>query len=154
MTDTRPHVRTPRLNHVAMSMPADALDAQGRADIVEFYRDVFGWEEYEMLTEDRKRLVLRVYTNEQFVFLIADEPPMSCPRMDHFGMSVGSLDELAAMEEKAKEWASRDERVAVSERNVEDYGMLALHSVYIRYLLPLQVELQYYDYAASAAPPA
>ena len=29
---------------------------------------------------------------------------------------------------------------------LEDYGPLKLHSVYIRYLLPMQVEIQYYEY--------
>ena len=53
----------PRLNHVALSLPADALDADGRKAICEFYGDVFGFEEYDMLTEDRKRLVLRAHTH-------------------------------------------------------------------------------------------
>ena len=77
-----------------MSMPADALDDQGRAAITKFYGDVFGWMEYDMLTQDRRRLVMRVHSDEQFVFLIADDSPMAAPRMDHFGMSVGTLDEF------------------------------------------------------------
>ncbi len=92
MSSTKP--RKPRLNHVAMSMPADALDDDGRAAITKFYGDVFGWMEYDMLTQDRRRLVMRVHSDEQFVFLIADDSPMACPRMDHFGMSVGTLDEF------------------------------------------------------------
>ena len=93
MTETAPSTanrRQPRFNHVAMSMPADALDETGRKEIVEFYREVFGWEELPTLTEDRHRLVLQAYTYEQFVFLIADEPHMTCPGLDHFGMSVGT----------------------------------------------------------------
>ena len=57
--------RMPRLNHVAMSMPADALDAEGRKAITTFYGDVFGWLEYDMLTQDRHRLVMRVHSDEQ-----------------------------------------------------------------------------------------
>ena len=139
--------KPPSFNHVAMSVPADALDDAGRAEIVAFYNDVFGWEEYPMLTEDRHRLVMRAYTNEQFVFLIADEPPMACPKLDHFGMSVSSLEELEEFEARARAFAERDDRVEISPRNLEDYGMLKLHSVYIRYLLPMQVELQHYEYA-------
>ncbi len=146
MAETAAKPKPPRFNHVAMSMPADALAADGRAEIVAFYNEVFGWEEYPMLTEDRRRLVLRVYTNEQFVFLIADDPPMTCPKLDHFGLSMSSLDELAAFEDRARAFAERDDRVEVSERHLEDYGMLKLHSVYIRYLLPMQVELQHYEY--------
>ena len=36
----------PRLNHVAISMPAELLDDAGRAEIVDFYREVFGWEPF------------------------------------------------------------------------------------------------------------
>src|SRR5215211_3335228 len=108
MTDTQP--RAPRFNHVAMSMAADSLDEQGRGDITRFYGDVFGWNELEMLTEDRHRLVLQAYDYEQFVFLIAEDEPMQCPRLDHFGMSVGSLDELLAFEQKVKDRAAQDER--------------------------------------------
>ena len=69
---------TPRFNHVAMSLPADLLDEGNRADIVRFYDEVFGWKELPTMTEDRHRLVLSCYTYEQFVFLIAEETPMTC----------------------------------------------------------------------------
>ena len=86
--------RHPRFNHVAMSLPPDLLDAEHRELLKDFYGEVFGWHELPMLTDDRKRLVFQVYTIEQFVFLIADEPPMACPRLDHFGISVGAESEL------------------------------------------------------------
>ena len=86
--------KPPRLNHVAMSVPADALDEEGRAALCDFYGDVFGFEEYPELTEDRRRLVLRAHTHEQFMFLIAEDEPMTAPRLDHFGLSVATLDEF------------------------------------------------------------
>ena len=33
----------PKFNHVAMSVPADLLDADGRKALLEFYGDVFGF---------------------------------------------------------------------------------------------------------------
>jgi hypothetical protein len=146
--------RQPRFNHVAMSMPADALDETGRKEIVEFYREVFGWEELPTLTEDRHRLVLQAYTYEQFVFLIADEPHMTCPGLDHFGMSVGTAEELDELLARTKAFAARDERVEIIDRKVEDYGMLKLHSFYVRYLLPLMIEVQHFEWAGSDAPAA
>ena len=83
--------RHPRFNHVAMSLPADTLNEQGRADILRFYNEVFGWEELPTLTEDRKRLVMMAYRYDQFVFLIADEPHMSGPRLDHFGEALDPI---------------------------------------------------------------
>jgi hypothetical protein len=138
--------RQPRFNHVAMSMPADALDETGRKEIVEFYRDVFGWEELPTMTEDRHRLVLQAYSYEQFVFLIADEPHMTCPGLDHFGMSVGTSEELDELLGRAKAFAAHDDRVEIIDRKVEDHGMLKLHSFYVRYLLPLMVEVQHFEW--------
>src|SRR5690606_25494412 len=55
----------PQFNHVAMSLPADALDAEGRAAIIDFYSKVFGFEELPTMTIDRERLILKAWTYEQ-----------------------------------------------------------------------------------------
>jgi hypothetical protein len=142
--------RKPRLNHVAMSMAPDALDAEGRKEITTFYGDVFGWLEYDMLTQDRHRLVMRVHSDEQFVFLIAEDDPMKCPRLDHFGMSVGTLDEFEDLYKKVQDKAADDPDVDVVEREVESYeGYLNLHNFYVRYKLPLMVEVQHFEYTHS-----
>ena len=66
-------------NHVAMSVPAALLDAEGRASLLDFFGEVFGWTEMPTLTEDGHRLVLRAHSNEQFVFLIADDRADALP---------------------------------------------------------------------------
>lgn len=139
--------RMPRFNHVAMSVAAELLDEQGRSEILAFYAEVFGWSEMPTLTEDRVRLVLRAYNNEQFVFLVADPQPMRCPDGDHFGMSVGSPRELLEMLERARKFRVRDDSVEIVEHEVEDYGVLKLHSCYVRYRLPLMIEVQCYEWA-------
>src|SRR5438874_6519132 len=111
MTDTPADKRHPRFNHVAMSLPADALDEHGRADIVAFYQEVFGWDEVTQMTEDRKRLVLSAYRFGQFVFLTGDEPHMTGPRMDHFGLEVDTMEELEEMLGRAKAYKEKDDRV-------------------------------------------
>jgi hypothetical protein len=141
--------RTPRFNHVAMSLPADLLGEEGRRDIVRFYDEVFGWKELPTETVDRKKLVLSAYTYEQFVFLIADDPPMSAPRLDHFGMSVGTEQELDEMLARAKAFHARDDRVDIVDKELTDHGMLAITSFYVRYLLPLMVEVQWWDFKES-----
>jgi hypothetical protein len=129
-----------------MSLPPDLLDAEHRELLKDFYGEVFGWHELPMLTEERKRLVFQVYTVEQFVFLIADEPPMACPRLDHFGMSVGAESELDDILARARAFKARDDRVDIIERQVEDHGMIAITSMYVRYLLPMMVEVQWWDH--------
>ena len=141
----------PRFNHVAMSLPPDLLGEPARSEIVRFYGEVFGWDEIPMMTVDERRLVLSVYTTEQFVFLIADDSPMTCPRLDHYGISVATEAELDGMLDRAKAYQQRDDRVDIIDKKVEDHGMLAITSCYIRYLLPMMVEVQWWDFKDQAA---
>ena len=140
--------KPPRLNHGAMSVPADSLDADGRAALIAFYGDVFGFEEYEDLTEDRRRLVFRAHSHEQFLFLTAEAAPMTAPRLDHFGLSVASLDDFEEVARRAAAWKAKEpDSVDLIEPTVEEYvGALRLHSFYVRYRLPLMVETQHFEY--------
>jgi hypothetical protein len=99
-----------------------------------------------MLTEDKHRQVFQVHNIEQFVFLIADDPPMTCARLDHFGLSVGAEEELDEILARAKKWKARDDRVEIVDKKVDDHGMLAITSIYIRYLLPMMIEIQWWDF--------
>ena len=136
----------PRLNHVAMSLAADRLDADGRAEIVDFYRDCFGWTEIEQQTEDRVRLVLAVGHWDQFVFLHAEDEPMRSPRLDHFGVSVRSREDLDAAWDRVAKWAAKDDRVDTIAPNVEDHDVVKIHAFYVRHLLPMMIEVQYWEF--------
>jgi hypothetical protein len=138
-----------------MSVPAATLDDAGRESLVAFYGDVFGFEEYPQLTEDRRRLVLRAHTHEQFVFLIADDEPMQAPRMDHFGISVATLADFEEVARRAAAWkADQPDDVDLIEPTYEDHaGVLRLHSFYVRYRLPLMVETQHFELLARAPAP-
>ena len=149
-----PSRRMPTFNHVAMSVPADLLSAQSRAELLGFYGEVFGWTEMPTMTQDRERLVLRVHSNEQFVYLSASHDPMRCPGMDHFGMSVAAPADLDAMLERARKWKRRDPAVEIVERGLEDYGFLKLHNFYVRYRLPLMIEVQCFEWTQPTAPGA
>jgi hypothetical protein len=138
--------RKPRFNHVAMSLPADLLDETNRKDLCDFYGEVFGWVELPTETVDRKKLVFSVHAIEQFVFLIADDSPMTAPRLDHFGLSVGTEAELEDVLAKAKAYQERDDRVDVIDKSVDDHGALTIASIYVGYLLPMMVEIQYWEF--------
>jgi hypothetical protein len=146
MTTAAGPTRKPHFNHVAMSVPADLLDEQHRTDIVRFYDEVFGFKELPTETEDRRKLVLSVHTYEQFVFLIADDQPMACPRLDHYGISVDTEAELDDMLARARAFKAQDDRVDIVERSVTDHGMLAITSFYVGYLLPMMIEVQWWDF--------
>ena len=138
--------RKPRLNHVAMSLSPEDLDEEHRKLRAEFLTEVFGFYDLPMLTEDKHRQVFQVHNIEQFVFLIADDPPMTCARLDHFGLSVGAEAELDEILARARKWKERDDRVEIIDKKTDDHGMLAITSIYIRYLLPMMIEIQWWDF--------
>jgi hypothetical protein len=141
-----PRPGQPRLNHVAMTVPADLLDETGRADIVGFYSEVFGWQELPTETIDRQRLVMSLYRVDQFLFLIAGDPPMRAPHLDHFGLGVGRLEELHRFFQRCVDYRGRDDRVEVIDTQVEHHPGLTLTSFYVGFLLPLMVEVQHFAY--------
>jgi hypothetical protein len=142
--------RRPRFNHVAMSLPAEMLDEEHRRLLTDFYTTVFGFQEYTQLTDDRHRLVFGAYNPEQFMFLIADEPYMTTARLDHFGMSVGAMEELDELLARCEAYRERDDRVEIIDKHVDDYGMVKLWSFYVRYLLPLMIEVQFFEFQERA----
>lgn len=141
-----PKPGTPTFNHVAMSIPAELLSPAGRKELVDFYGTVFGWQELPTETVDNHKLVMSAYTFDQFVFLIADEPHMTAPRLDHFGMGVATIEELDEFYEKAKAFREHDDRVDIIDKKAEVHPGLTLTSFYVRYLLPLMVEVQHFDW--------
>jgi hypothetical protein len=145
MSETDLPREPPRFNHVAMSMPPDALDEANRRDIVDFYHEVFGWTELPTVTVDRERLVLSAHRFDQFVFLVGADDAMRCPRLDHFGMAVDSLDELERLYQRAEDYGRRDDRVDLIERDLDDYDVVKIHNFYVGFLLPLMVEVQYFE---------
>jgi hypothetical protein len=147
---THPYYPTgnPRFNHVAMSLSADLLDERNRADICRFWSEVFGFDEIESMTEDRHRLILSCVHWDQFIFLIAEDEPMRCPRMDHFGFAVGSLEELQGVQDRATAFAGRDDRVDLIDLHVDDQKVVKIHSLYVQYLLPMMCEVQWWEFPA------
>jgi hypothetical protein len=137
------------INHVAISMDPAILDERGRADVLAFYGDVFGWTEGDNTGEQGNPLILYTGAFGQFVYLLPADPPLSAPPLDHFGVLVESVAELEAIVAKAKAWEGRDERVRIIDVHARtthgpshDY---TLTSAYIGFVLPLMVELQHLD---------
>jgi len=140
--------RAPRFNHVAMSLPSSLLDGDSKADISRFWSEVFGFDEIEQMTDPGKRLVLSAGQIEQFIFLIAEDDPMRCPRLDHYGISVGSRADLDAAYERALAYQQHDERVDLIAPSVDDWEVVKIHSFYTGFLLPMMLEVQYWEYAS------
>ena len=140
-------MRRPTLNHVAISMDPAVLDERGRADVLAFYGDVFGWIEGDNTGEQGNPLILYTGAFGQFIYLLPADPPLTAPALDHFGLQVETLDELHAIVGRAKRYAERDDRVRIIDVHdrithgpTHDY---TLTSAYLGFVLPLMVELQH-----------
>ncbi len=138
----------PVLNHLAISVDAQILDDAGRAALLDFFGEVFGWVEGDNRTESGNPLIL--YTGElrQFLYLLpASGEFLRAPRLDHFGLEVASRDELVAILDRAKAYREKDDRVTiidldemVTHGSTSDY---TLTNAYIGFLIPLMIELQH-----------
>ena len=136
----------PRFNHVALSVPPELVSGDNARDILRFYEEVFGWGAMPTMVTEGELLVLRVHSNEQFVYLHGSDEPLRCPTGDHFGLQVDTPEQLDAVLERAAKFQQHDPRVEISERKTDDFKVLQLHSVYVRYLLPMSIELQCFDW--------
>jgi glyoxalase/bleomycin resistance protein/dioxygenase superfamily protein len=139
----------PTLNHVAISLDPALLDDRGRADVLAFYGDVFGWTEGDNTGEEGNPLILYTGAFGQFVYLLPAEPPLTAPPLDHFGLMVETLDELREILGRAQARAATDDRVRVIDEHARithgpahDY---TLTSAYIGFVLPLMIELQHLE---------
>ena len=136
----------PRFNHVAMSLPADLLGEENRRDICGFFNEVLGFDEIKVMTQDRRRLILSCVHWDQFIFLIAEDDPMRCPRMDHYGFAVGTLEELRGIQERAEAFRGNDDRLKLIDLHVDDQEVVKIHSLYVSFLLPMTCEVQYWEF--------
>jgi hypothetical protein len=139
----------PTLNHVAISMDPAVLDERGRADVLSFFGEVFGWTEGDNTGEAGNPLILYTGAFGQFVYLLPADPPLTAPPLDHFGLQVETLDDLYEIVELAKDYAERDDRVRVidvhartTHGSTHDY---TLTSAYIGFVMPLMIELQHLE---------
>jgi hypothetical protein len=137
----------PRLNHVAISMDPVLLDSGGRAELLDFYGDVFGWTEGDNTGEVGNPLIMYTGAFGEFVYLLPGDPYLHAPAMDHFGMQVSTLAELETIVERAKARQQHDERVTVIDVHARTTqgpaATYTLTSAYIGFVLPLLVELQH-----------
>jgi hypothetical protein len=65
-----------------------------------------------------------------------------CP----FGSAIGQLRGAAIVAlRRARSGIERDPTIEITPIGVEDYGTIRIHNAYIRYLLPMMVEVQFYE---------
>ncbi len=140
-------MKPPVLNHVALTVSRRLVsDTPERTNLLDFYERVFGWRAIDLMAIEGQRGVLHLHQVTHFLYLVGGDVPTTALAGDHFGIEVYELETLAAIVERAKAFkAERDPTVEVVDIATEDYGPIPIHNAYVRYLLPLMVEVQYYE---------
>ncbi len=62
------------------------------------------------------------------------------------GLGDAELDELDDLLARCTADKAIDDRVEIIDKHVDDHGVLKLWSFYVRYLLPLMVEIQFFEF--------
>jgi hypothetical protein len=140
-----------------MSVPASLLDDRTRAEIIAFYGEVFGWCE-QALDEPGNPLVIRIHVEPtQFVFVQPQHADaMRAGDMDHFGIEVESEEALDAILTSARRFQQHDSRVEIVDKQVvrtpsaDDAFAYETLNCYVRYILPLSVEVQHFRRSAAS----
>ena len=139
-------MKTPILNHFAMTVPrALVSDTDERRRMLEFYETVFGWRSIDLMQIEGERIVLHLHQVTHFLFLVGGDRPLSAPAGDHFGIEVFERAALDAIVERARAFQANDPAVEIVDPVIEEYGPIRIHNTYLRYLLPLMVEVQFYE---------
>lgn len=140
-------MKPPILNHVALTVPRNLVsDTPERRRLLDFYEQVFNWRGIDMMAVEGERLVLHLHQVTHFLFLVGGDVPTEGRPGDHFGIEVYEPEALESIVARARAFkAERDPAVEITDVAVEEYGAIKIHNTYIRYLLPLMVEVQYYE---------
>jgi len=138
----------PVINHLAISVDAEVLDDAGRAALLDFFGEVFGWVEGDNSTERGNPLILFTGEMRQYLYLLpASEEFLRAPRLDHIGLEVASVDELVAILDRAKAYRQKDGRVTIIDLDEMvtrgPTSTYTLTNAYIGFLIPLMIELQH-----------
>ena len=137
-----------------LTFPRGTLDAAARADIGAFYGEMFGFRGVDVELFGQTNFLLAGEDGAQHFILLAEaDKPMHSPGYDHLGILCDSRAEVDELLELAKKWRDKDDRVRILEfeRDLEQ-GPVTVHAFYVRYLLPIQFDVQCIEYADGAGP--
>jgi hypothetical protein len=144
-----------RFNHMELTVPRGSLDDAARRDIGAFYGEMFEWSGFDVELFGQRNFLLAAPDGAQHFILLAEaDEPMRAPGYDHLGILCDTRDEVDELLDKARRWQEKDDRVQILEFD-EDLvqGPVTVHAFYVRYLLPIQFDVQCIEYAEGAEPP-
>jgi hypothetical protein len=137
-----------------LTFPRGALDDRTRADVAAFYGEMFGWNGFDVeLFGQRNFLLAGDDAAQSFILLAESDQPMHAPGYDHLGILCDTRGEVDELLDRAKRWRDKDDRVKISEYDDLVTPPVTVHAFYVRYLLPIQFDVQCIEYEPGAEPP-
>ena len=131
-------------------MDPATLDDRGRADLLAFFGEVFGWTEGDNTGEPGNPLIMYTGAFGEFVYLLPGDPFLTAPALDHFGYQVASLDRAPRDRRprpgvrRARRAGARRSTCTRARRTARTHDY-TLTSAYIGFVLPLMIELQHLE---------
>lgn len=142
-----------RFNHMELTLPRGALDRAARDEIGRFYGDLFGWSALEVPILGQQALLLRSdEETSQFILVAESRKPAEVPGYDHLGLLLDTRAEVDAALAKVRAWQQRDPRVQLKEYEDLEQGDVTVHAFYVRYQLPIWLDVQCMEWKAGTAP--
>lgn len=141
---------TMRFNHMEMTFPRGTLTPDFRAEIDDFYGDVFGWQGFDTEVVGQLCHILLLEGAEQFILLAESDKPLSSPGYDHLGLLFNTRAEVDEKLEQCLRYQEKDDRVQI--KNYDDLvnGDLVTRAFYVKHLLPIYFDVQCFERAGEA----
>lgn len=143
---------TMRFNHMELTFPVGTLDQARRAEIDEFYGDVFGFVGVDTEVVGQMCHILLTGEGDQFILLAESPKPVQSPGYDHLGFLHDTREEVDERLEKCKRYQEKDERVKIKEYEDLVTGDLTVHAFYVKHLLPIYFDVQCMERAGEPLP--
>ena len=143
---------TMRFNHMELTLAEGALDPL-RAEISRFYREIFGWNSFDVEILGQNALLLSTDDEVSQFVLVAESPrPLQSPGFDHLGILLPKRSEVDEVLEKCKAYRQEDDRVQIREYDDLLQGDVTVHAFYVKFLLPIFFDVQCIDWKEGSAP--
>ena len=141
-----------RFNHMELTLAQGALDPL-RAEISRFYREIFGWNSFDVEILGQNALLLSTDDEVSQFVLVAESPrPLQSPGFDHLGILLPKRSEVDEVLEKCKAYRQEDDRVQIREYDDLLQGDVTVHAFYVKFLLPIFFDVQCIDWKEGSAP--
>jgi hypothetical protein len=158
------------LSHCAITIPRGTLTSEYRADLVEFYGEVFGFGvspvEAQPSTQRAGRNMVTLVLDEgyeHFLVLLESDMPIDVRDVEHFGIEVTSSDELDRLYGRCVEFQRRDPRLWLSslpartpqpQPEYDNWTQRGIdrRAFNLRYRLPFALEISHNDYLEGRVP--